>query len=130
MSTHTDAPRTLLPFQPASMTPAQLAAVSFLARYTGGTHHLYAYQLRRWFAWCQSNAIDPPAQACRSRGLRTSRRCVTPRTGSPTTTSPRFGPLGAAVCAASVRHMSSRSPASQPLGSHGGAGAWKKVDVA
>lgn len=49
----------LLPFQPATMTPAQLAAVSFLARYAGATHHLYAYQLRRWFGWCESNGLDP-----------------------------------------------------------------------
>ena len=40
---------TLLPFQPDAMTPAQLAAVSYLARYSGHTHALYAYQLRRWF---------------------------------------------------------------------------------
>jgi integrase/recombinase XerD len=50
---------TLLPFQPDAMTPAQLAAVSYLARYSGHTHHLYAYQLRRWFGWCESNALDP-----------------------------------------------------------------------
>ncbi len=50
---------TLLPFQPDAMTPAQLAAVSYLARYTGHTHVLYAAQLRRWFAWCESNALDP-----------------------------------------------------------------------
>ena len=36
-----------LPFQPDAMTPALLAAVSYLARYTGQTHRLYAYQLRR-----------------------------------------------------------------------------------
>ena len=36
---------TLLPFQPASMSTAQLAAVSFLARYSGRTHHLYSFQL-------------------------------------------------------------------------------------
>jgi len=53
--THT----TLLPFQPESMTPTQLAAVSCLARYTGHTHSLYAYHLRRWFAWCETNAVDP-----------------------------------------------------------------------
>jgi integrase/recombinase XerD len=34
---------TLLPFQPSSMTPAQLAAVSYLATYSGNTHDLYAY---------------------------------------------------------------------------------------
>ena len=34
----------LLPFQPDAMTPAQLAAVSYLARYTGHTHTLYANQ--------------------------------------------------------------------------------------
>lgn len=51
-------PTALLPFQPATMTPAQLAAVSFLARYSGPTHHLYAYQLRRWFAWCETNGLD------------------------------------------------------------------------
>jgi integrase/recombinase XerD len=49
----------LLPFQPDSMTRAQLAAVSYLARYSGHTHSLYAYQLRRWFEWCQTNRLDP-----------------------------------------------------------------------
>jgi len=42
-----------------SMTTAQLAAVSFLARYGGRTHDLYAYQLRRWFGWCEGNGLDP-----------------------------------------------------------------------
>ena len=41
------------------MSPAQLAAVSFLARYVGQTHTMYAYQLRRWFAWCEINQLDP-----------------------------------------------------------------------
>ncbi|HET7690488.1 MAG TPA: tyrosine-type recombinase/integrase [Nocardioidaceae bacterium] len=41
------------------MTPAQIAAVSFLARYSGRTHDLYSYQLRRWFGWCESNGLDP-----------------------------------------------------------------------
>jgi site-specific recombinase XerD len=49
----------LLPFEPEAMTPAQLAAVSYLARYTGRTHTLYAYQLRRWFTWCETHALDP-----------------------------------------------------------------------
>lgn len=48
----------LLPFQPDAMTPVQLAAVSFLARYSGPTHTLYAYQLRRWFDWCQLPDLD------------------------------------------------------------------------
>ena len=55
------APTTLLPFQPATMSSAQLAAVSYLARYSGHTHGLYAYQLRQWFAWCESNGLDPLA---------------------------------------------------------------------
>ncbi|MGH3333415.1 MAG: tyrosine-type recombinase/integrase [Nocardioidaceae bacterium] len=50
---------TVLPFQPDAMTPAQLAAVSYLTRYSGHTHTLYAYQLRRWFAWCETNRLDP-----------------------------------------------------------------------
>jgi integrase/recombinase XerD len=41
------------------MTPSQLAAVSYLARYSGPTHALYAAQLRRWFGWCGSNGLDP-----------------------------------------------------------------------
>lgn len=41
------------------MTSAQLAAVSFLARYSGSTHAMYTQQLRRWFAWCEDNDIDP-----------------------------------------------------------------------
>src|SRR4029078_8869472 len=52
-------PTTLLPFQPASMSTAQLAAVSFLARYSGRTHHLYQFQPREWFAWCERNGLDP-----------------------------------------------------------------------
>jgi len=48
----------LLPFQPDAMTPAQLAAVCYLARYSGHTHELYAYQLRRWFSWCEANGLD------------------------------------------------------------------------
>lgn len=52
---------TLLPFQPSTMSSAQLAAVSYLARYSGHTHGLYAYQLRQWFAWCESNGLDPLA---------------------------------------------------------------------
>src|SRR5450830_669597 len=55
------APTTLLPFQPATMSSAQLSAVSYLARYAGHTHGLYAYQLRQWFAWCESNGLDPLA---------------------------------------------------------------------
>src|SRR5918995_3383028 len=49
----------LMPFQPLSMTTAQLAAVSYLARYSGHTHDLYAYQLRRWFDWCEESSLDP-----------------------------------------------------------------------
>lgn len=52
-------PNTLLQFQPATMSTAQLAAVSYLARYSGHTHVLYAYQLREWFAWCEGNGLDP-----------------------------------------------------------------------
>src|SRR5918999_544731 len=52
-------PITLLPFQPTTMSTAQLAAVSYLARYSGHTHQLYAHQLRRWFAWCEGNGLDP-----------------------------------------------------------------------
>lgn len=49
----------LLPFQPTEMSPAQLAAVSYLARYSGHTHRLYAFQLRRWFTWCEHHGLDP-----------------------------------------------------------------------
>ena len=52
-------PTTLLPVQPMWMSSAQLAALSFLARYSGRTHDLYAFQLRRWFSWCESNGLDP-----------------------------------------------------------------------
>lgn len=50
---------TLMPYQPDQMNPGQLAAISYLARYSGQTHALYAYQLRRWFGWCEDNGLDP-----------------------------------------------------------------------
>ncbi len=56
----------LLPFQPDALTPAQLAAVSFLARFSGHTHSLYTYQLRCWLAWCDTNGLtvsDPAVYA-------------------------------------------------------------------
>jgi len=43
------------------MSTAQLAAVSFLARYSGRTHRLYAFQLREWFSWCEGHGLDPLA---------------------------------------------------------------------
>ena len=52
-------PTILLPFQPSTMSTAQLAAVSYLARYAGRTHALYVYQLRQWFTWCETNGLDP-----------------------------------------------------------------------
>ena len=52
-------PKVLQPLQPATMSTAHLAAVSFLARYAGRTHQLYEHQLREWFSWCDSNALDP-----------------------------------------------------------------------
>lgn len=52
-------PKVLQPFQPTTMSSAHLAAVSFLACYAGRTHQLYEYQLKEWFSWCDSNALDP-----------------------------------------------------------------------
>lgn len=49
----------LLPFQPSTVSTSQLAAVSYLARYSGHTHALYAFQLRRRFGWCETNGLDP-----------------------------------------------------------------------
>ena len=69
---------TLLPFQPEAMTPAQLAAVSFLARYSGHTHAVYGYQLRRWFAWCETNHLDPAG-----RDPASARGAVHPAPGPP-----------------------------------------------
>ena len=47
----------LLPSEPMAISTAQLAAVPYLARYSGRTHMLYAYRLRRWFAWCETGWI-------------------------------------------------------------------------
>jgi integrase/recombinase XerD len=49
----------LLPYQPSTMSTAQLAAVSYLARYSGRTHRLYSFQLREWFSWCEGHGLDP-----------------------------------------------------------------------
>ena len=52
-------PTTLLPFQLATMTSTQLAAVSFPARYAGLTNSLNDHQLKQWFAWSETNGLDP-----------------------------------------------------------------------
>lgn len=49
----------VMPFQPDRMSPGQLAAISYLARYSWHTHTLYAAQLRRWFGWCDVIGLDP-----------------------------------------------------------------------
>ena len=76
---------TLLPFQPCAMTPAQLAAVSYLARYSGHTHALYGYQsgadspgVRR--ALGPLPASSAPTSS--STSVTSARRdCVSPRSG-------------------------------------------------
>jgi len=108
------APTTLLPFQPATMSTAQLVAVFYLARYSGRTHALYAFQLRKWFAWCEINGpVDPwrsdrsPASqstdATSTGGSPGSRqlpaylgtygriRCGTPRSPTPSAPESHFG---------------------------------------
>ena len=50
----------LLPFRPSSMSTAQLAAVSYLARYAGCAR-APLLQLRQWFTWSEANGLDPLA---------------------------------------------------------------------
>ena len=59
---------TLLPFQPATMSTAQVAAVSFLARYSGRTHTLYPFQLKLWFGAFGGAASDGPMACVTSPG--------------------------------------------------------------
>ena len=68
MSTTRVGSTVLLPFQPSSMTSAQLAAVSYLARYAGRTHTLYSFQLRQWFAWCETNGLMSSCTSARQLG--------------------------------------------------------------
>ncbi len=46
----------LLPFQPDQMTPAQLAAVSYLARYSGHTHTLM-HAVRGFFRFAHIDGL-------------------------------------------------------------------------
>jgi hypothetical protein len=74
----------VLPFQTEAMTPAQLAAVSYLARYTGHTHELYAAALRRGSAGARPTTstrwqgFSGRTSSCTS-GTCTRRGCETPR---------------------------------------------------
>lgn len=47
------------PLTLGNLPPAQQAAISFLARYTGGTHDLYRRYLDQWLVWCADNNLDP-----------------------------------------------------------------------
>jgi site-specific recombinase XerD len=48
-------------------SPRLVGAVSYLARYSGHTHTLYAAQLRRGFGWCDVNGLDPLVGIQRAR---------------------------------------------------------------
>jgi hypothetical protein len=77
---------TLLPFQPDAMTPAQLAAVSYLARYTGQTHTLYGYQLHRWFTWSETNGWTRSSACSGPTSSSTSATSTTVDYGTPRST--------------------------------------------
>lgn len=53
--THAIAPAIAL----GTLPPHLAAAVSYLARYTGGTHDLYQRHLGQYLAWCEENELDP-----------------------------------------------------------------------
>lgn len=53
------------PLPTAALSPAQLAAVGFLARYTGPTHEVYRHYLDRWWNWCENQGIDPLLEVAR-----------------------------------------------------------------
>lgn len=55
-----------LPAITADLTPAQAAAISYLARYTGKTHDLYVRYLGAWFQWCDGQGLDPLADVTRA----------------------------------------------------------------
>lgn len=62
----------LLAYRPDAMTPARLAAVSYLARYTGHTHALYAFSCVagsrgvRATAWTRWSGSSEPTWSCTS----------------------------------------------------------------
>ena len=92
----------LLPFQPDQMSPGALAAVSYLARYSGRTHALYASQHAVGFDWCDLNGLDPLVRIQRAHvqlyirhlgevglmasSVNTSMQAVRGSSGSPTST--------------------------------------------
>ncbi len=47
-------PRCPGPGRRHDLSPEPLVRLS-----AGHTHELYSYQLRRWFQWCEGNALDP-----------------------------------------------------------------------
>lgn len=49
----------LTPGSPPQPTPAQAAALGFLARYDGGTLEQYQVHLKLLFAWCAGLGLDP-----------------------------------------------------------------------
>jgi len=55
--------------------------VSYLVRYIGHTHTLYAYQLRRWFTWCEINNLDPLVSIQRAHIEATSATSARPGCG-------------------------------------------------
>lgn len=51
--------QSLAPAFLGNLPPAQVAAVSYLARYRGSTHKLYSRHLGDWFTWCGDQGLDP-----------------------------------------------------------------------
>lgn len=57
---------TLPELRPTALSPAQLAYLGFLARYTGLTHDGYRYHLDNWLAWCADRDLDPLVDVTRT----------------------------------------------------------------
>lgn len=95
----------------AALTPAQIALVGYLARYTGGTHDLYRYHLTGWFTWCETQSLDPLADPTRAHVELFIRHLLTDRGLKPSTVANIMAPIKGYFRFAVIDGLIDRNPA-------------------
>jgi integrase/recombinase XerD len=97
------------------LTASEMAAVAFLARYSGNTRQLYTLHVRIYFAWCAENRLDPLTDVQRAHVELFVRYLQDVRRNSASTISNRVSAIKGFYKFAHIDGLITRNPAEHAL---------------